>query len=140
MINEKPKDVVVITTMDTLLIAAPLFILFLILSFDGQPRAIFNKPEWSFVTVFYLIEVLRNQVSRYKIEGYAIEQAEAGTAFYSIVLVVGVLILAADYKYSIGNSPLTESEIYLLKFSAFFISLALFCWSRFRRYKLCDIK
>lgn len=139
MIIERPKNFLLITFMDALLIAAPLLILFLILLFDGQPEVILSKSEWSFVTVFYLIEVLRNQVSRNKLEGYAIEQVEAGTALYAIVLIIGVLVLATDYRNSIGEKTIPLDAIYILKFSAFLTSLTLFIWSKFKRYKLQDL-
>lgn len=138
MIIDKPKNFLLITFMDAVLIAAPLFILFLILLFDGQPEVILSKSEWSFVTVFYLIEVLRNQVSRHKLEGYALEQVEAGIALYAIILIIGVLVLAADYRSSIGKPTIPLEAIYILKFSAFIGSFILFILSKFKRDKLLD--
>lgn len=134
--NKRPLDFKVVTLVDAFVIFAPLLLLFFILLFEGQAGSIWDKSEWSFVTVFYLVETLRDQVVRLQKGGYHIKQVEAGVVFYSIVLVLGVLVLNLDFKHSIGESNLSSDSIYIAKFGMFIISISLFTIHRFIKYKL----
>jgi len=137
-IEMKKKDSIAITFMDTLMILAPLLFFIFILAINGNILDILNKTEWSFVTVFYLIEVVRDQIARNKHNQYNLQQVESGIIFYVLILVFGIMILMADSQHLYGSISMDENWFFIMKFMAFFLSLFLFTYHRYRKHKEAD--
>lgn len=136
--KEKALGVYTIAFVDLLIILAPVLILLIILFFEGKMNEALNRPEWSFVTVFYLIEILKDQIVRHAKERYQLQQSEAGVVFYSLALVVGVLILYLDFRHSAGSSMLDTDVVYLIKFSFLGVVALEFFFHRVRKLKLLN--
>ena len=134
--QHKKRDPKVLATIDALVICAPLLLFLFILLLNRNIDFILQKAEWSFVTVFYLVEVLRDQVKRQSLESYHEDQTEAGVVFFSIVLSLGVLILFADFRNTLEPSELSEAVLFPAKFGMFTLSACLFLFYRFRKYKV----
>lgn len=136
--QEKPapkRDPIVLVLVDALVILAPLTLYLCILLLNGDVKLLLHKAEWSFVTVFYLVEVLRDQIKRQRSEGFHEDQTEAGVVFYSLILSLGVLVLFADFRNTVEPSPLPEVAFLIAKFGMFIISALLFIYYRHKKYK-----
>jgi len=120
---------------DAVLILAPLFIFLFILALNGNRESIFQKAEWSFITIFFLIEILRDQIKRQHLENYHADQTESGVIIYSLVLAVGVLFLYADFENSMGLGSISIQAFYTVKFSLLSFSFIFFLAHRYRKYK-----
>jgi hypothetical protein len=129
------KNNITITLIDAISICCPIIFLFFILIFEGDAGSMLNRSEWSFITVYFLMEVLRDQASRVRDNSYHIQHAEGGHVLYALILVLGVLVLAADFKHSIHPDSIPDSVIYVAKFSFFAFSFVLFLYHRFKKLK-----
>ncbi len=134
--KQSPKrDPRVLVFVDALVILAPLILYLCILLLNGDVKFLLHKAEWSFVTVFYLVEVLRDQIKRQRSEGFHEDQTEAGVVFFSLILSLGVLVLFADFRNTIELSPLPEMAFLVAKFGMFILSALLFIYYRHKKYK-----
>lgn len=121
---------------DAIIIMAPLAIFLFMLVVRGDYSSLGYKVEWSFVVVFYIIEVIRDQVVVRRLEGYHESHAEAGVAFYSVILSIAVLLLYADYEYSQGFVGLRPEAFNFIKLCFFVCSFVLFMFHRKKKYEL----
>ncbi|MDD0841487.1 hypothetical protein [Pseudomonas sp. Gutcm_11s] len=121
---------------DAMLILAPLAIFLFILFMKGEYSSVVYKAEWSFVMVFYIIEVIKDQIKTRRLEGYHEAHTEAGVAFYSILLSLGVLFLYADYEHSQGFVGLNSKAFITFKLFLFLGSFMLFMFHRHKKYRL----
>lgn len=132
---KKKYDPRVLVSVDAFVICAPAMIYFFILFLEGDIDTLFARPEWSYITVFFLVEVLRDQIKRIRLEGHAEEAVESGVVFYGIILVLGALVLIADFKNSLGLSQLPEPALLFTKFGFLILATGLFWGHRARKYK-----
>lgn len=134
----KKSNPIVLVSVDALVICAPAMIYFFMLLLEGDTDTIPTRPEWSYITVFFLVEVLRDQVKRIRIEGYTEETVESGVVFYGILLVLGVLVLVADFKSSLGLSQLPDLALLIIKFGFLLLATGFFLGHRARKYKIAQ--
>jgi hypothetical protein len=142
MSNTAPpkRDPKTLAFADAIFILAPLLLFLFILALNGARESIHQKAEWSFVMVFFLIEALRDQVKRQRLENYHEDHAEAGVMFYGLILTIGALFLFADFKNSIDPSSTTMQSFYTIKFFLFIFSFLLFLFHRYKKYSYTPTK
>jgi cytochrome b561 len=125
---------------DAILILAPLLLFLFIVAISGAYDSIHQKAEWSFVMVFFLVEALRDQVKRQRLENYHEDHTEAGVVFYGLILTIGALFLFADFRNSIDPSAINLQSFYTIKFSLFTFSFILFLYHRYKKYSYLPAK
>ncbi|WQN28479.1 hypothetical protein ULE26_04010 [Stutzerimonas stutzeri] len=125
---------------DAILILAPLLLFLFILVISDAHDSILQKAEWSFVMVFFLVEALRDQVKRQRLENYHEDHTEAGVVFYGIILTIGALFLFADFRNSIDPNSTNLQSFYTVKFTLFIFSIALFSFHRYKKYSYLHAK
>jgi hypothetical protein len=133
--SERKNNRAALTLMDATLLVSPLFILLFVLLLEGLPGAdILKKPEWSFVSVFLVIESFRDAGPVWRRHGEGETQIEAGLTFMAVFLVLTALVLAIDFRHSLGRPTLPTDAVYALKFFWFLLCFLVFITTRFRRH------
>lgn len=84
--------------------------------------------------VFFLVEVLRDQVKRQHLENYHEDHTEAGVVFYGLILTIGALFLFAEFRNSIDPNQTSPQSFYTIKFLLFILSIYLFYFHRYKKY------
>ena len=111
------KDTIKVILIDGFMMLSPLLILLYVYFVNGMTEGVFLKaPEWSFVSLFLMIEVMRDSVSRGVNNKFDIEMLHSNVAFVSVFLVLTALILACDFQFSIGKLPLAWEIFKPIKF------------------------
>lgn len=137
----KKQNPIVLTLIDLFMICAPLMFLFGIMLLEGHGAKIMNKPEWSFVTVFLLIEVIRDQATRGETQKLHVKHLEAANVFYLLFLVGAVLVMGADYRFSIDRGAIDSGLMYELRIGYFKFAVTVFVAHRFyRRFQEAKIE
>lgn len=133
------KNRLLITAIDSsssILICAPLLILFFVLGSEGAALDIFKKPEWTFISTLFCIESFRDSGKIARASGIPEEQIESGYTLQALCLVISAIILIVDYRHSSGNPVINTETVYKVKFMWFGCCFLYFGVKRFKRHGL----
>ena len=120
---------------ELIIICSPIVILLSVLFLDGNQDLIFKKPEWSFLSIILLVEVMRD-IGAVAKKSTQDELIEVAYSFYSILIVLTAIVLIMDFQYSSGTGHVPASVVYILKFSWFIFCVVTFLYKRYQRHKI----
>ena len=127
-----------ITIIDLLTLYSPIALLYLVLGTRGMAEEIFRRPEWSFTTVFIVVEILRDISRLGRSPKIPIEHIEGGIVMYAFMLAMSVVILSLDFANDLHEAKLLTKQVYMAKFAMFFWATGIFCYHRYNRHALVE--